>query len=113
MIQASPTMLFLAQRFTAVFLAFAVLVHLYLIVYAERAGLTAGAILARTHHNLAFLAFYVAFVVAASVHAPIGLRNVLIEWAGLKGRRLDMAIALFALLLLALGLTAALAVYAA
>jgi fumarate reductase subunit C len=113
MSQASSPLLFLAQRLTAVLLALAVLVHLYLIVYAERVGLTAGAILARTHHNLAFLAFYVAFVVAASVHAPIGLRNVLSEWAGLRGRGLDIAMALLALLLLGLGLAAALAVYAA
>ncbi|SDR07151.1 fumarate reductase subunit C [Rhizobiales bacterium GAS191] len=105
--------LFLAQRLTAVVLTLAVLVHLYVIIQAERAGLTAGAILARTHHNRVFLAFYACFVIAASVHAPIGLRNVLIEWAGLKGRPLDVAMALLALLLLVIGLTAAYAVYAA
>jgi len=102
-----------AQRLTAAILAVAVLAHLVLIIAAERAGLTAGAILARTHHNLVLLAFYVVFVVAAAVHAPIGLRNVLVEWAGLQGRGLDLAMAALALLLLGLGLTAALAVYAA
>jgi fumarate reductase subunit C len=105
--------LFLAQRLTAAILAIAVLVHLVLIIAAERAGLTAGAILARTHHNLVLLAFYVVFVIAASVHAPIGLRNVLVEWGGLKGRGLDAAMAVLVMLLLGLGLTAAFAVYAA
>ncbi len=53
------------------------------------------------------------FVVAASVHAPIGLRNVLVEWAGWRGRSLDLAMAAFALALLGLGLRAAFAVYSA
>ena len=68
---------FLAQRTMAVVLAFAVIVHLAVIIHAERAGLTAGAILARTHGNGALLAFYALFVLAAAIHAPIGLRNVL------------------------------------
>ena len=53
-------LLFLAQRATAVVLALAVAVHLAVIIHAERAGLTAGAILARTHGNFVFLVFYVA-----------------------------------------------------
>ena len=105
-------MLFLAQRATAVILAFAVAGHLALIIYAERSGLTAGAILARTHGNLPLLAFYAIFVVAAAVHAPIGLRNVLGEWARWRGRLLDLAMAGLALALLWLGLRAAYAVYA-
>ena len=103
--------LFIAQRFSAAVLAFAVAVHLATILYAVRGGLTAGEVLARTRDNGWFLAFYVVFVVAVAVHAPIGLRNVLREWTSWRGRSLDIALALFALVLLLLGLRAALAVY--
>jgi fumarate reductase subunit C len=105
--------LFLAQRATAVVLAFAVAAHLALIIHAERAGLTAGAVLARTRGNLWLFVFYTVFVVAAAIHAPIGLRNVLTEWARWRGRSLDLAMAALALALLALGLRTAYAVYAA
>jgi fumarate reductase subunit C len=103
--------LFLAQRATAFVLAFAVAVHLGTILYATRAGLTAADILARTHGNFWFLLFYGAFVVAGSIHAPIGLRNVLREWTQWRGRSLDLALTLFLILLLALGLRAVIAVY--
>ena len=105
--------LFLAQRVTAAILAFVVAGHLAMIILAERAGLSAGAGLARTHHNSWLLAFYAVFVTAAAIHAPIGLRNVLIEWAHWRGRSLDVAMAGLASALLVLGLAAAYAVYAA
>ena len=50
--------LFLVQRLSAAVLALAVTAHLATILYAIRGGLTAGEILARTHGNLAFVAFY-------------------------------------------------------
>ena len=103
--------MFILQRLSAAVLAFAVAVHLATIIYAVRGGLTAGEILARTRDNGWFLAFYVLFVVAVAIHAPIGLRNVLREWTPWRGRSLDIALALFALLLLALGVRAAVAVY--
>ena len=103
--------LYMAQRLSAAVLAFAVAVHLATILYAIRGGLTAGEVLARTRDNDWFLAFYVAFVVAVAVHAPIGLRNVLREWTPWRGRSLDIALALFAVVLLLLGLRAAFAVY--
>ena len=65
--------LFLAQRASAAVLAFAVTVHLATILYAVRGGLTAGEVLARTRDNHWFFAFYVLFVLAVAVHAPIGL----------------------------------------
>jgi fumarate reductase subunit C len=104
--------LLLAQRATAVLLAFAVAIHLATIIYAVRAGLNAGEILGRTRGNVLFLAFYSAFVIAASIHAPIGLRNIFREWANWRGRSLDIAMAGVWLLLLVLGLRAAFAVYA-
>jgi fumarate reductase subunit C len=105
--------LFLAQRATAFVLAVAVAVHLATILYAVRGGLTAAEILARTHGNVAFLIFYGVFVIAVAIHAPIGLRSVLREWTRWRGRSLDLALALFALLLLALGFRAVFAVFTA
>lgn len=105
-------LLFTAQRLTAFVLAIAVAVHLGTILYAVRGGLTAAEILARTHGNAGFAAFYALFVIAVAIHAPIGLRNVLREWTPWRGRSLDSALALFALALLGLGLRAVFAVYA-
>jgi len=104
-------LLFLAQRISAVVLAFAVAIHLATIVYAVRGGLTAAEVLGRTRGNGWFLAVYVVFVIAVAIHAPIGLRNIAREWTAWRGRSLDIALALIAALLLALGLRAALAVY--
>lgn len=103
--------LFLLQRASAVVLALAVAMHLATIVYAVRGGLTAGEILERTQDNVAFLAFYVVFVAAVAVHAPIGLRNVAREWLGWRGVACDAVLAAFAFLLLAFGLRAAMALY--
>ena len=103
--------LFVAQRLSAAVLAFAVAVHLATILYAIRGGLTAAEVLGRTRGNGWFLAFYVLFVLAVAIHAPIGLRNVLREWTAWRGRSLDVALAIVALLLLYLGLRAALAVF--
>lgn len=106
-------LLYLAQRGTAAILAVTVAVHLGTIVYAVRGGLTAGEILARTQGNAAFLAFYVVFVIAAAIHAPIGLRGILREWTAWRGRSLDAAMVAFSALLTVLGLRAALAVFLA
>ena len=109
----SAARLFLLQRVSAGVLAVAVLVHLATIILAVRGGLTAGEILARTSGNVAWLAFYSLFAVAAAVHAPIGLRAILREWTGWRGRSCDLAMVLFAAVLLVLGLRAAWAVFAA
>jgi fumarate reductase subunit C len=103
--------LFLAQRVSALVLALAVSVHLATILYAVRGGLTAGEVLDRTRGNHWFFAFYLLFVLAVAVHAPIGLRNALREWTPWHGRSLDIALALLAIALLMLGVRAAVAVY--
>ena len=105
--------LFVVQRLSAFVLAFAVAIHLATILYAVRGGLTAAEVLGRTRGNGLFLALYVVFVIAVAVHAPIGLRNVLREWTAWHGRSLDIALGIFSLALLALGLRAAFAVYVA
>lgn len=104
-------LLYIAQRGSAAVLALAVAVHLATMVHAVRGGLTAGEILARTAGNGWFLAFYCAFVLAAAVHAPIGLRSVIREWTGWRSRSLDGAMFAFSAAILVLGLRAALAVY--
>jgi fumarate reductase subunit C len=103
--------LFLLQRVSAAFLAPAVAIHLATILYASHEGLSAGAILSRTQGNLALLVFYSLFVIAVTVHAPIGLRNVAREWLGWRGRAVDGALLMFALLLLGLGFRAVAAVF--
>ena len=102
--------LFAAQRISAMVLAPLVLLHLGVILYAVRGGLSAEEILSRTEGSLFWGAVYGLFVLAAAVHAPIGLRAVLREWGRWRGIGLDIAMALFGLLLLALGLRAVMAV---
>jgi fumarate reductase subunit C len=106
-------MLFLLQRLSAAVLALAVVVHLATILYAIRGGITAGEILARTHGNLAFFAFYSVFVAAVAFHAPIGLRTVIREWTPWRGGSLDVALAVLAVMLMVLGFRAVFAVYVA
>lgn len=103
--------LWVAQRLSAMVLAVCVVVHLVTIIVAVRGGLSAAEILARTRGNAAWLAFYVLFVLAVAVHAPIGLRTILAETAGWRGRSLDLAAALFAALLFAAGLRTALGLF--
>jgi fumarate reductase subunit C len=108
----SEAVLWVAQRATAAILAACVAVHLATIVYAVQGGLSGAEILARTRGNGAWLAFYLVFVAAVSVHAPVGLRSIFIEWLGWRGRSRDVVLALFALALAAMGVRAALGVFA-
>ena len=85
----TETLLWIAQRASAMVLALAVFVHIGTIVFAVQGGLSAAEILGRVQGNGAWLAFYVVFVAAAAVHAPIGLRTVLAEMTPLPGRAAD------------------------
>ncbi len=98
--------LYILQRATALIMAPLVLVHLAVIVYATQQGLSAEAILGRTQGSLVWAGFYGLFVIAAAIHGTIGLRTVLAETAGWRGRGLDVAMAVFGLGLLVLGLRA-------
>jgi fumarate reductase subunit C len=104
--------LYVLQRGSALVLAPLVVAHLALIVIASRDGLSANEILARTQGSAGWAAFYGLFVVAAAVHAPIGLRNVIREATSWQGRGLDLAMALLFVVMLALGLRAVIAVVA-
>ena len=76
----------MAQRASAAVLAVCVTVHLFTIVYAVRGGLSVPEILERTRGSVAWFAFYSLFVLAVTVHVPIGLRAVLAEWLRWRGR---------------------------
>ena len=106
------TRLWLAQRASAAVLALCVIVHLVTLIYAVRGGLTGAEILERTRGNTAWFAFYSLFVLAVTVHAPIGLRTVLGEWLGWRGRSRDTLLVAFAMLLAWLGMRAVLGVFA-
>ncbi len=108
----AETRLWIAQRASAAVLALCVVVHLVVIVYAMRGGLSAAEILGRTRGNPGWLAFYGVFVLAAAVHAPIGLRAIAMEWLGWRGRSLSVAVQVLALVLAVVGLRAVWAVFA-
>ncbi|MBL8385910.1 MAG: succinate dehydrogenase [Burkholderiales bacterium] len=101
------------QRASAVVLAVCVLVHIGVMIYAVRGGLSAAEILGRTRGSLGFAAFYTVFVLGCVVHVPIGLARVCEEWLGLN-RFLAVTVAKLATVaILFLGLRAVYGVYAA
>jgi len=102
--------LYVWQRATAAVMVPLLLVHLAVIFYATRKGLSAADILARTRGSLSWALFYGVFVAAVAVHASIGVRTVLAEWSPLSARLRDPAVVLFGLLLAMLGFRAVAAV---
>ena len=107
----SQTTLWIAQRASAAVLALCVVVHLVTIIYAVRGGLTAAEILERTRGNVAWFAFYSLFVLAVTIHAPIGLRAVLGEWLGWRGASREIFLLVFAAVLAWMGMRAVFAVF--
>lgn len=107
----SQVLLWGAQRISAAVLALCVVVHLITMIYAVRNGLSAAEILGRTRGNAAWAGFYALFVAAVAVHAPIGLRAIVSETLGWRGRSLDMAILVFGALLALWGWRAVYAVF--
>ena len=106
----AEVMLWTAQRVSAMVLAVLVLVHLVTIVYAVRSGLSAAELLARTRGNGLWAGFYSLFVVMVAVHAPIGLRTILMETLDWRGGSLDAVALLSGLALAAFGMRAVMAV---
>ena len=102
--------LYIWQRGTAALMLPLVLVHVAVIFYATRKGMSAADILARTRGSIAWASFYGLFVAAAAIHASIGLRNVLTEWSPLRDRGAGWCAIVFGILLLMLGLRAVAAV---
>ena len=104
--------LFLLQRATAVLMAPLVLIHLALIIFAARGGLDAAEILSRTRSSWFWGSYYSLFVIAASVHAAIGVRVIGFETLGGSRRKWDMTTIVVAALLALIGLRAVFAVVA-
>jgi fumarate reductase subunit C len=102
--------LWYAQRISAMVLGLCVAIHLLIIFYAIRGGLSAQEILGRTQGNLAFAIFYEIFVLACFVHAPIGVANILQETFPKSGLANPIS-SLLALLILILGTVAVFGVY--
>ena len=102
--------LWYAQRISAMVLGICVAVHLVIIFYAIRGGLSAQEILGRTQGNIPFAIFYEIFVLACFVHAPIGMANILQETFPKSGVARPLAWTL-ALLILILGTTAVIGVF--
>ena len=98
------------QRISAMVLAICVLVHLAVMVYAVRGGLSAAEILGRTRGNWGFAGFYAVFVIACAVHVPVGVTNIAHEWWGLRQEAALWLARAFALALLVTGLRAVYAV---
>ncbi|MBH63119.1 MAG: succinate dehydrogenase [Thiotrichales bacterium] len=98
--------LFIAQRASAFVLAPLVIVHLATMIYAIQGGLSAEEILARTQGSGVWGAIYGLFVLAAAIHAPIGVRSIVREMTPWRGRSLDLAAVLFGVLIVVLGVKA-------
>lgn len=107
------TKLWLWQRLSAAVVALCVVVHLGMIVYAVRGGLTAAEIVGRVSGNELWFAFYSIFVIAISVHAPIGVRTVLNEMTSLTPKQTHMIMGLLCLIILVMGFRAIIGLYAA
>lgn len=91
-------------------LALCVVVHLVTMIVAVNGGITAAEILSRTRGNPAWAAFYTLFVVAVSIHAPIGLRTIGSEWLHWRGRGADLCWLVVGVALFAIGIRAVAAV---
>ncbi|WP_415836184.1 succinate dehydrogenase [Polynucleobacter antarcticus] len=102
--------LWYAQRISAMVLGLCVAVHLLIMFYAIRGGLTAGEILGRTQGNWLFAIFYEVFVLACFVHAPIGVANILRENFP-QSDKLTVLPWILACLILVLGTTAVIGVF--
>lgn len=103
--------MWIAQRASAAVLAVAVCVHLVTIIYAVRGDLTAAEIISRVHGNSAWLTFYVIFVLAAAIHAPIGIRAILLESTPIRPRVADVLSAAVLLTILITGLRTVFGLY--
>jgi fumarate reductase subunit C len=102
--------LYVWQRATAALMVPLVAVHIAVIFYATRQGLSAADILSRTRGSIVWGAYYGLFVAAVSIHAAIGVRNVLAEWSPLSERGAGRLALAFGLILAALGARAVAAV---
>ena len=102
--------LYLMQRLTAVIMAPLVAIHIITILYATKGDVTATEILERTQGTSLWFFFYALFVLAVSIHAPLGVRKILREWSPLTPIAINVFTLILALILLIIGMRAVLAV---
>lgn len=102
--------LYMTQRLSAMVMPPLVLGHIAVMIYAIQGGLSTAEILGRTQGSVWWFLYYGSFVVAASVHAAIGLRVILHEVTGLKGLALELFTWGMGIVLLFMGARAVLAV---
>lgn len=102
--------LYMAQRLSAMVMVPLVFGHLAVMIYAIQGGLTTSEILSRTMGSVWWFLFYGSFVVAASIHAAIGLRTIVAETLGLRGPVLGLVMWGFGVITLMLGARAVMAV---
>ena len=102
--------LYVWQRVTAAVMAPLVFLHIAIIFYATHHGMSATDILSRTQGSFMWAAYYGLFVAAVSIHAAIGVRNILAEWVPLMELRAGRYAFGFGVLLFVLGLRAVAAV---
>ncbi|MDP0926752.1 succinate dehydrogenase [Paracoccus onubensis] len=102
--------LYMAQRLSAMVMAPLVLGHIAVMIYAVQGGLSTAEILDRTQGSVWWFLFYGSFVLAVAAHAAIGLRVILHEMTGLRGRWLEVVTCGIGMLLLIMGGRAVLAV---
>lgn len=100
-----------AQRFSAMVLALCVVVHLLTMIYAVRSGLNAAEILGRTRGSSGWFMFYTVFVLAVAIHAPIGLRTIIGEMMNVRGRGVDVFVAVIGIALAGWGMRAVIGVF--
>jgi fumarate reductase subunit C len=91
------------QRISAMVLAVCVVVHIAVIIYAVRGGLSGAEILARTRGSWGFGIFYGVFVLACAVHVPIGLTNIAEEWLDWDERAKGLLSVVIGILILLMG----------
>ncbi len=102
--------LYLLQRLSAAVMVPLLLLHLVGMIWAIQGGLSAEEILGRTRGNLYIAVVYGLMVLAASVHAALGVRTVVLEWADWSVRVVDRLAIIFGLFLMVLGARAIVAV---
>lgn len=103
---ATQVRLWYWQRMSAAVLAVCTLIHLGIIIYAVRGGLSAAQILGRTQGSIAFGIFYASFVLACAIHVPIGLARIMQETLNWGDKPVWTVASLFGALLLVTGMVA-------
>jgi len=82
--------LYMLQRIAALIMAPLTLGHLAIMIYAVQGGLSTVEILGRTQGSVFWFLYYGCFVIAASLHAAIGLRVIVFETFSLRDFTLNI-----------------------